>query len=370
MTGIATNAIHGADHLSRVPDVVPPINVATTFKYSKDPSTWVKAADDPPLLNNPVYLRLSHPNSEQVEAAVEAITGYPTVAYLSGLSAFNAAMVYLNPKVLAIGQAYHGCHGIADILTRNYGVKQIGLEDDFSQLKEGDVVHVESPVNPEGTVLDIQHYADKAHARGATLLVDGTFGPPPLQNPFDSGADIVMHSATKFFGGHSDLLAGLLLVKDEATKEKLLLDRLLLGTNIANLEASLLIRSLRTFELRVARQSELATAIVKALNDRKAELPKLAKIFHSSLQLEPFVAKQMKGGHSPVFSIECTSEEDAKNLPLNLKYFIHATSLGGVESLIEWRVLSDATCSPTLLRVSIGVENVEDLLEDLFQALK
>ncbi|CAN3376509.1 hypothetical protein DIURU_000169 [Diutina rugosa] len=371
MTGLSTRGVHGADDLSRVPDVVPPINVATTFKYSKDPSTWMKAADDPPILNNPVYSRESHPNSEQVEAIVEQITGYKCVVYSSGLSAFNAAMCLLNPKTLAIGQAYHGCHGIADILTRNYGVKQIGLDDEFEGVvKSGDVVHLESPVNPEGVCIDIQKYADKAHKYGAKVVVDSTFAPPPIQDPFQQGADIVMHSATKFFGGHSDLLAGLLLVKDDETKDKLLKDRLLLGTNIANLEASLLIRSLRTFEMRVDRQWKSATAIVKRLHDDIDKLPKLAKIYHSSLQTEPFVAKQMPNGHSPVFSIECPDEQTAKELPLKLKYFIHATSLGGVESLIEWRALSDATCSTKLLRISVGVENVEDLIEDLVQALQ
>ena len=132
-------------------------------------------------------------------------------------------------------------------------------------------------MNPYGTYFDITKYAAKAHDRGALLSVDATFAPPPLLNPFEFGADIVMHSATKFFGGHSDLLAGLLLVKDQAIKEKLLLDRLVLGTNIANLESSLLVRSLRTFELRVARQAKTAEIIVKFLNDNKDKFPQLDK---------------------------------------------------------------------------------------------
>lgn len=370
MVGISTNAIHGGDKQNRVPDVIPPINIATTFKYNDDVDSLTLAKDLPSILNNPVYSRLSHPNSEYVEAAVEAITGVPTVVYLSGLSAFNAAMVHLNPKVIAIGQAYHGCHGIVDILQRNYGVKQIGLDDDFEGvIGKGDVVHIESPVNPFGTCVDIKKYADKAHKYGAYVVVDATFGPPPLQDPFSQGADLVMHSATKFFGGHLDLLAGILLTKDAAVKENLILDRLLLGTNIGNLEALLLIRSLRTFEMRVARQLALAEKIVKYLSDNIERFPKLANIHHSLLQLDSFVARQMIGGHSPVFSIDMVDEAAAKALPGKLKYFIHATSLGGVESLIEWRALSDEHCAPTLLRVSVGAENVDDLIEDLEAAL-
>lgn len=370
MPGISTKAIHGADHLSRVSDIVPPINVATTYKYDEDPDKLVKMADiDKFDFVTPYYSRLNHPNSVAVEAAIGEITDCHVVSYSSGLSAFHAALTYFNPKTISIGKGYHGCHGIVQLFTRNYGLKQISLDDDFEQLQEGDLVHLETPVNPEGLNFDIQYYADKAHSRGAFLLVDATFAPPPLQDPFAFGADMVMHSATKYFGGHSDLLAGLLLTKSEDIKYKLLLDRLVLGTNIANLESSLLIRSIRTLELRVKRQSDSATQLVKYLLDNIAKFPALADIHHGSLQSEPFVRKQMPNGHSPCFSIIMKDEDTAKRFPSKLKYFHHATSLGGVESLIEWRAMSDAHVDPALLRVSIGVENVEDLIDDFSQAL-
>lgn len=370
MARLATVSIHGANDDHRVNDVIPPINIATTYRYDRDPDKLRKLTiggdnDDPKDI---VYSRLAHPNGVIVEKIVGKITNSHATVYSSGLSAFHAAITYYNPKKLFIGDGYHGIHGIADILTRNYGLKQLSLsEEDLEQLEAGDLVHVETPINPLSTVFDIKHFADKAHARGAFLIVDSTFG--PLQDPFEFGADMVLHSATKYFGGHSDLLSGLLLTKSEEIKEKLYLDRIYLGTNIANLESALLVRSLKSFELRVRQQSTSATKLVKYLVDNKEKFPKLKQVYHSSLQKDDFVEKQLKGVHSPTFSIELESEEDAKHLPSRLEYFYHATSLGGAESLIEWRIMSDAHAPPTLLRVSVGLEDVQDLIDDFTNAL-
>lgn len=370
MTGISTNLIHSADKLSRVSDVIPPINVTTTFKYNEDYNKLVTAKDSPKdgIIGNHIYSRLSHPNSETAEKLLESILDGNVVVYNSGLAAFFAALTYFNPKTIAIGRGYHGCHGIADLFTRIKGLKQIALDDDFNVLEKGDLVCLETPVNPDGKVFDIQHYAAKAHEKGAFLLVDSTFAPPPLQYPFKWGADIIMHSATKYLGGHSDLLAGCLVTKDINVKNQLVEDRVYLGTNIGNLESYLLIRSLRTYELRLLQQSKNADEIVKFLISNKHKYPHLSKVYHGSLQSEDYVKRQLPNGGSPVLSIDVDSEEYAKKLPSKLKYFHHATSLGGVESLIEWRALSDPTVHPTLLRISVGIENIEDLKTDLDQA--
>lgn len=368
MVSIATLGVHAANENHRVPDVTPPINVSTTYRYDSDPTKLKKADEIEGLGDQVVYSRLSHHNGILVEETIGAITKSHAVVYSSGLGAFNAAMAFLNPKKLFIGQAYHGCHGIADILSRNYGLEQLSLsEEDLKLVDEGDVIHIETPVNPNSWCCDIQYYADLAHAKGAKLSVDSTFA--PLQDPFEFGADLVMHSATKYFGGHSDLLAGLLLTKDKAVKQALQIDRIYLGTNIGNLEASLLYRSLKTFELRVLKQSESATAIVKYLEENKSSFAKLKEVHHSSLQKDEFVAKQLKGVHSPTFSIIVDSEQTARFFPSKLKYFYHATSLGGAESLIEWRCMSDTTAPPGLLRISVGLELVEDLIDDLKAAL-
>lgn len=374
MTGISTKLIHGGDDYARVNDVVPPINILTTYAYPLDPSKLVKATDavDYNVADDIVYSRLSHPNGRMAEAAISKLTGSHAVVFSSGLASFLALITHVNPKRLAIGHAYHGVHGISHIWERNHGLEILDLYDPatFDKLQPGDLVHLETPLNPTGEHYDIQHYTDLAHAKGALILVDATFSPPPLQDPFDFGVDLVMHSATKFFGGHSDLLAGLLLTKDENVYKKIVEDRVYLGGNIGNLEASLLLRSLKTYELRVLRQSENASKLVAFLDANRDKFSVLSKVTHGSLQKEAFVAKQaIDGHHSPVFAIELKDEQTAKLFPSKLKYFHHATSLGGVESLIEWRAMSDDRAPPTLLRVSVGVENVDDLIEDFEQAL-
>ena len=371
MPKLATTGIHGADDIHETSDVIPPISISSTFKYSSDPSKLVKLAkneDGEELFTRDlIYSRWAHPNGDRVEAIVGKLTNSYATVYSSGLGAFHAAMVHFNPKQLCIDKAYHGCLGIADILTRNYGLKQLSMSDeDLDKLGKGDVVHLETPVNPESRCYDIKYFADKAHAKGAYLIVDSTFA--PLQDPFEFGADLVMHSATKYFGGHSDLLSGLLLTKSEEVAYKLYADRLHLGTNVGNLESALLLRSLKTFELRVKQQSSSATKLARFLNSKIGEYPELVKVHHSSLQKDEYVEKQLRGVHSPTFSIEVSSEEFAKHLPYRLKYFCHATSLGGAESLIEWRCLTDIHAAPTLLRISVGLEDADDLIEDMAHA--
>lgn len=371
--GLGTTVLHAdADTMDRVRDVVQPINVATTFRYDDNPDNLVLAKDyDISKLtsNPPYYSRLAHPNSSRCEAVLGELLDGECVVYNSGLSAFFAAVTYFNPKTVAIGGGYHGIHGILNILTRNYGIKQVGL-DELDKLSEGDLIHIETPENPTSKVHDLSHYVKEAKRLKCFVTCDATFAPPPLSNPFDFGVDMVLHSATKYFGGHSDLLAGCLVTKSKDVKTKLVTDRIFLGTNIANLEAFLMLRSLRTYELRIKRQSENATKMVKYLVENKAKYSALNIIHHSSLQKDDYVKLQMKGGDSPVFCIDLKTSEQAKAFPSKLKYFQHATSLGGVESLIEWRILSDTNAPPTLLRVSCGVENVEDLIQDFDQAFK
>lgn len=371
MTGLSTNAIHADQIHNRVTDVVPPINVSTTYRYPLNPDDFTLAKDFPKDYDYnteaPYYSRLAHPNSTRCESVLGEVCEGEVVVYNSGLSAFFAAVTHFNPKVVAIGKGYYGCHGILHLLERNYGVKAVGF-DQLDQLGEGDLIHVETPENPYATVHDLTYYVNEAKKRGAKVLVDSTFAPPPLSQPLDFGVDMVMHSATKYFGGHSDLLAGCLITKDKSVKLQLVSDRIFLGTNIGNLEAYLLLRAMRTYELRIKTQSETAKKMVQHIIQNKEKYPKIAKIYHDSIQEDDFVKKQMKGS-SPVFSIELTSSDDARRFPSKLKYFQHATSLGGVESLIEYRPMSDATAPLTVLRVSCGIENVEDLIADFDQAL-
>lgn len=281
----------------------------------------------------------------------------------------------VNPKRLAIGEGYHGCYGVAAIISRLTGMTLIPLNTPAADLRPGDLVHLETPLNPYGTASSIAACAERAHAAGALLSVDATFAPPPLQNPFLQGADYVVHSATKYLGGHSDLLGGVLVVQDQAVAALLRNERSYLGSVMGGLESWLGLRSIRTLEVRVERQSTSATRLARWLQ----ELAKtdavvgtvVREVMHASLQAqEPWLAIQMPHGFGPVFAIAMHTREQAKTLPSRLRYFHHATSLGGVESLVEWRAMTDATVSPTIVRVSVGCEGWEDLRDDLERGLR
>lgn len=308
------------------------------------------------------------------------------MTYSSGLSAFYSLIVLLNPKSIAIGEGYHGCHHVIKTHQKLTGLKQLDLDCPAEDLQPGDIVHVETPLNPTGAARNLEYYAKKAHSRGAFLTVDATFGPPPLQNPFLHGADVILHSGTKYVGGHSDLLCGILSVRGDEQGLKWLeilkRDRTAMGNVMGNHEAWLGIRSIRTLGLRVERASSntrnLVEWLVSALNsDSKETLAVRAcvsKLDHASQQKQDiadgWLAKQMPNGFGPVFALTMKQEQYAKALPSKLKLFHHATSLGGVESLIEWRSMSDATVDRKLLRVSVGIEGWEDLRDDLLQAFE
>lgn len=328
-----------------------------------------------------IYSRLSAPNTSRLEAVLSSVLNGQALTYSSGLSAFHALIVYLNPKVIAIGDGYHGCHGVLDIHRKLTGLKKVDLFDeaswDAAGLGNGDIVHVETPLNPTGEAYDLSYFAEKAHRRGAYLTVDATFGPPGLQDPFLHGCDVVMHSGTKYIGGHSDMLCGVLAVKRGDWWRGMWLERLHLGSVMGSFEGWLGLRSMRTLELRVQRQSQSATALVTWLDralkgdgeDSVAVMSVVKKVQHASLQTNDmhWLKKQMPNGFGPVFALWMKTPEMAKRLPSKLHLFHHATSLGGVESLIEWRRMSDENIDQRVLRVSVGVESWEDLQRDLLQ---
>ena len=212
-------------------------------------------------------------------------------------------------------------------------------------------------------------YSALARARGAILVVDGTFAPPPLQYLLNLGAHCVMHSTTKYMAGHSDAVSGALVTSDQEVAEALASERSIMGNTPGNLESWLLLRSLRTLRLRVEAQSKSATVLAEALMKH----PQVTAVHHPSLPCHPqyeLAQTQMVGGAGGVFAVELASAETAQALPTELKLFRNATSLGGVESLIEWRHQYDVEVSPCLLRVSVGLEDTEDLLEDFNDAIR
>ena len=284
---------------------------------------------------------------------------------------------------MSIGEGYHGSHGVLGIHKKLSGLEILPLDCAVEELGVGDVIHLETPLNPTGEAYSIAQFAEKAHSRGAYLLVDSTFGPPGLQDPFKWGADVVMHSGTKYIGGHSDMLCGVLATRHEEWYKEMSVERTFLGSVMGSLEGWLGVRSLRTLELRVERQGWGCERLVQWLDGflngteeghEDGEIVKrvVEKVQHASLQKSDmdWLRRQMPNGFGPVFAMWMKGEELARRLPSKLKLFHHATSLGGVESLIEWRTMSDSTVNTRVLRVSVGVENWEDLKEDFLRGFK
>ncbi|KAI1096072.1 PLP-dependent transferase [Rostrohypoxylon terebratum] len=380
---LSAQTIHADDFLNSHQSVAPPMHVSTTFRYSRNPDELQRWVNTNPAnqYDSHMYSRDSAPNSTRFEAVLTSILEGPSLSYSSGLSAFHALLVHLNPKRVAIGDGYHGCHGVIALLSKLTGLTTVPLTADFeTELQPGDVVHVETPLNPTGEARDLASFAERARKVGAWLSVDATFAPPPLMRPFEFGADIVMHSGTKYFGGHSDMLAGVLAVHPKHADwiGGLRAERLVLGSVMGSFEGWLGVRSLRTLEVRVRKQSRDAEELVRWLAAEAAEgggvSDLVLKVMHASLQKEDWeqgwLKKQMPNGFGPVFAVYMKDEDDARRLPSKLELFHHATSLGGVESLVEWRAMTDATVDRRLLRFSIGLEGFEDLRDDLVKGFK
>ena len=381
--GTCTAAIH-ADaangwEYSTEADIAPPLSLSTTFACH--------GGED---ASGHVYHRISNPTRDRCEAllgAVEGIPGEPAeaVLYASGLAATFAALSRILPRRVAVSGGYHGTHLVLEQLRRLSAgtycevISLPPLATVASVLQPGDAVWLETPLNPTCDVSDIAAYVKTARSVGGVhVIVDGTFAPPPLQRPLTLGADIVMHSTTKYLAGHSDAMGGVLCVRDSALATELRADRTAVGSTPGSLEVWLLMRSLRTLHLRVERQTATASALAAWLH-RAVEgeaghpLTGLVKsVRHPSLPTDPshsVAARQMPGGFGGTFALELVTEQAARALPAALSLFRDATSLGGVESLIEWRRKYDDAISPLLLRVSVGLEEKEHLQLDLERAI-
>jgi cystathionine beta-lyase/cystathionine gamma-synthase len=332
--------------------------------------------------NDYYYSRIRAPGNVRFEAALSAVLQADAITYPSGLSAVHAALILLNPGRVSIREDfYFGCHGVLNIVSRMSGLRTLPLECSAEDLQTGDLILLETPLSPSGEVFNISEYASKAHSRGAYLLVSSTLAPPGLQDPFQWGADLVIHSGSKYIGGHGDALCGVLATKNEAWVIQLRQDRALLGNVLGNLESWLGLRSLRTLEIRVQRQSQSTEKLVRWLdestredraNDSLTVQAVVERVQHTSLQVTelPWLRQQMPNGFGSVFSLTMKTERLARRLPSRLGLFVHATSFGGVESSVEWRRMSDRLVDARLVRVSIGLEDWLDLREDLLSAFR
>jgi len=352
--------------------VAPPLHLSTTF--ARDP------AGVP--FGGHTYIRESNPTQAQLEAALAPLEGgEAALVFASGMAAGIALLQTLPPgsHVLLPDDVYYGFRIAGEDLLPNWGIRAEGVAmDDLAGVAaairpETRLLWIETPSNPLLKVVDVAALARLAREAGALSVLDNTFATPALQQPIALGADVVLHSTTKYFGGHSDVQGGaLIFARRDALVERLGHLREITGGVASPFNSWLVLRGLRTLACRMAVQSANALAVARAL----AEHPAVARVHYPGLASHPghdVAARQMAGGFGAMISLQTKEgKEAALRAVSRARLFIRATSLGGVESLIEHRATSEGPQSRTpedLIRLSIGLEHPEDLIADLEQAL-
>jgi len=341
-----TAALHADEHLIELPDVAPPIRPSTTFD---------RTGDD-------VYRRHSHDTVRRLEAVLGALEGGHAVVYPSGMGAVAGLLRYLRPSQISLPVERY--HGVTDFVHAEAAAGSWSVAPDGA-LSAGDVLWVETPSNPSLLVTDIEAVARSAHRSGSILAVDATFATPILQRTLALGADYVMHSTTKFVGGHSDAMGGVIVTNNADDADALRLARSRDGLVPGTLDTWLTLRGVRTLPLRVQRQSASALEVAEFLDGR------VPTVLYPGLPAHPGheIASRQMSAFGGVVSIDLGEATPAGRFVAALQVFRDATSLGGVESLAEHRLLSDPDAPPGLVRLSIGLEEPAVLTRDLEQAL-
>ena len=282
--------------------------------------------------------------------------------YSSGMVAAAAILDRVRPRRIVLPDVYHG---VRDLVRREESLGALEVVEP-GRLGPGDLWWTETPSNPKCLITDLEEVTTAAHGVGALVVCDATFATPLAMNPLGLGVDVVLHSATKAIGGHSDAMAGVVVVRDEAEAEALRSERLLTGGVPGSLDSWLVLRGVRTLPLRVERATDSAGTIATFLFERSVPT------WYPGLEDHPghdIALRQMRSMGS-MLSIDLGTAPEAEAFIDSLALFTSATSLGGVESLAEHRLKSDPSIDPGLVRLSIGIEDVDDLLEDLDRGLR
>jgi cystathionine gamma-lyase len=336
------------------------------------------------------YSRTNNPTRERLEAVLAELENVKyAAAFASGLAAENAVLqAYLRPgdEIVIPRDVYGGTYRILNKVFQPIGVKILQIETADLKLVESSVsertkiVWIESPTNPRLQINDIAAIAKIAHAKGALVVVDNTFATPYFQQPFELGADIVVHSVTKYLAGHSDVIQGAVLAKDAAVFEPIKFLQNATGAVPAPFDCWLTMRGIKTLELRMQRHEENAAAIANALNAN----PLVRRVYFPGLATHPGhdIAKRQMTGFGGMVSFELDGTiEEVVSFVSSRRYFTLAESLGGVKSLIchpatmtHASIPADARAelglSDTLIRLSPGCETAQDLIEDLTEGLR
>ena len=334
------------------------------------------------------YSRLSNPTRRHLEKTIASLEGgYDAYAFSSGMTAISVSMMLIQKgsHVIATDDLYGGA-----LRLFNHVCKNNGIEFDFVDTSNIDLVkekikpntkliYIETPSNPIMKVTDIKEIADLAHSIGAYLFVDNTFLTPYYQNPISLGADIVIHSATKYLGGHNDALAGIVVAKTSELAERILFYSKTIGGQLAPFDAFLIERGIKTLPIRMDRISENAYKLALWLAKNK----RIKKVYYAGLPSSKGyqIMKKQSKGFGGMISIELESSSLAKKVLKEVKVFQYAESLGGVESLITYPMLQTHADVPKeereargindrFLRISVGIENPDDIIADLKQALE
>ena len=335
------------------------------------------------------YARTQNPTRSALESNLAHLeNGTHGICFASGLAAMDAILRMLNPgdEIVSSNDLYGGSYRLMRRVYERFGVASHFV--DMCEAAEVEkainaktkLLWVETPTNPMLKIVDIRKMVEIAKARGIMVAVDNTFASPYLQNPLDLGADIVLHSATKYLGGHSDVVMGALVVKDAALAESLHFLQNAVGAVPSPNDCFLVLRGIKTLHLRVERACDNAVRIANYLKRH----PKVSKVYYPGFEDHPQHAtakSQMRHfGAMISFDLHKDTVEDAVKVLSNTHYFTLAESLGGVESLIghpasmthasiprEERMKVGLTDS--LIRLSVGVEDVDDLIEDLEKGL-
>jgi cystathionine gamma-synthase len=366
-----TLAVHaGAEPDAATGAVAPPIQLSTTFVH--DPARGTDAYS---------YQRQDNPTQHRLETALAALEGGErALAFASGMAAVAAVLDTLQrgERVVVPEDCYVGTRGYVGEVLPERGVEVVTIDTtDLEAVAQacGDgasLLWAESPSNPRMRISDLAELARIAHAAGARFACDNTFATPVLQRPLALGADIVMHSTTKYFGGHSDVLGGaLVFARNGDFAGRIAQRRVLTGSILAPFSAWLTLRGCRSLPARMARHCENARKVAEFL----AGHPAIERVNHPGLPEHPghAIASRQMRDFGAMLSIELRGGYDAAvAVARNTRIFTNATSLGGCESLIEHRASAEGEhtqAPPALVRISVGLEDAGDLITDLDQAL-
>ena len=333
------------------------------------------------------YTRGENPTRFALESVMADIeNGTDGFAFPSGMAAIHATMSLLKAgdHIVMANDVYGGTFRLVNRIMAELGIKFTAVDTaDSDALKaamtpETKMVYLESPSNPLMHVTDIAEASKIAHEGGAIAVVDNTFASPSNQNPLDLGADVVVHSGTKYLGGHANLLSGFVVVKDAKLAERIKFIQMSIGAVLSPQDSYMVQRSIKTLALRVQRHNENAMALAEFLNNH----PKVAKVYFPGLPGTPDheIAKKQMRGFGGMMSIELQPGLDVKKFVENLDVFLLAESLGGVESLIEVPSVMTHASIPReiriangikdeLVRISVGIEDIDDLIADISKGL-